>query len=269
MKNIILLALAAMPLLATAQVADSSKRLVKLEGGVNFRDLGGYKTTNGKTVKWGKMYRSADISKLTDTDMQKLAASHINTVIDLRETKEAQKAPDRLLPYADYTLCAASEDVGDFMSMLKYTKSGDSLMTSFYGKIDHYEVKYKPMFQKLLDMQDTSALVFHCSAGKDRTGVGAALILTALGVPYKTVENDYLASAVYRKEANKAMTQMMVKQYGLDEKMVNDMMGVKPAYLEASFNAIRKQYGSVDAFFKQVLGLGDAELKQLRAKYTM
>lgn len=268
MKKIILLAATVMPLMATAQVADSSKRLVKMEGAINFRDVGGYRTANGKTVKWGKVYRSADVSKLTDNDLQQLAGRHINTVIDLRETNEAAKAPDHLLPYTDYTLSAASEDVNGFAAMMK-AENGDSLITSFYSKIDHFDLKYKAMFHKLLVLPDTSALMFHCTAGKDRTGIGAALFLTALGVPYATIEQDYLATDVYRAKYNEQMIGAMAKQYGVKESVLRSMMGTKPAYLKAAFDAIYKQYGTMDVFFQQVLGLGNAELKQLKAKYTM
>ncbi|UYQ91930.1 tyrosine-protein phosphatase [Chitinophaga horti] len=268
MKKMILLALTAMPFVAVAQIADSAKRAVKLQGAINFRDVGGYRTANGKTVKWGKVFRSADVSRLTDSDLQVMAARHINTIIDLRETKEAAKAPDRLLPYTDYTLSASSEEVGDFMAAMRNLERGDSLMTTFYSKIDHFETKYKAMFQKLLVLPDTSALMFHCTAGKDRTGVGTALFLNALGVPYATIEKDYLATDYYRAGANDQAI-AMVKQMGIKEQVMKDMMGVRPEYLQATFNAIRKQYGTMDVFYKQVLGLGSAELKQLKAKYTL
>lgn len=257
----------ALPVMAKAQVADSSKRVVKVEGATNFRDAGGYKTTDGHIVKWGKVYRSAEINKLTDADMQLMADRHIYTVVDFRGTAESQKAPDRLLPGADYILCPqGSETLAGWQGLIMTLDNGDSLMTSFYSNIDSFGAKYKPFFQKLLQLSDTGALMFHCTAGKDRTGIGNALFLSALGVPYETIMADYLASNVYRQAENEKMVQMMT-QYHIKEAVAHDISGVKRAYLQATFDAINKQYGSVENFLKVVMGLDKSEIKILKKKY--
>ena len=116
-------------------------------------------------------------------------------------------------------------------------------------------------------MPDTSALLFHCTAGKDRTGMGAALLLYALGVPKATIMQDYLATNTYRAAENEQAAKAMVAYMHVSEKVANDMMAAKPAYLEATFNAIEKRYGSVNKFLTKEIGLDKAKMKTLKAKY--
>ncbi|WP_315823779.1 tyrosine-protein phosphatase [Paraflavitalea speifideaquila] len=133
MKQLIVITIFILPLLATAQLADSSKRLVPMQDALNFRDAGGYTTQNGKQVVWGKVFRSADISKLTDTDLQLMAGKHIYTVIDFRGVKESAAAPDKLLPATDYTLCPAGSDgLPDMRQIAQLIKQG-GFLEKFYG----------------------------------------------------------------------------------------------------------------------------------------
>ena len=129
-----------------AQVADSAKRVVPVKGAINFRDAGGYETKDGHHVKWGKVYRSAAINKLTDADLQLLNARHINTVVDFRGHDESAKAPDRLLPNTNYTLCpAGSDSVGNMMQNAAALKTGDSLMEAFYTSTQYFVARYASM----------------------------------------------------------------------------------------------------------------------------
>src|ERR1700753_81934 len=139
-----------------AQVADSAKRHVVLQGAANFRDLGGYTTTDGHHVKWGEVYRSADISKLTDADLAELKKRNITYDVDLRGHQESAKAPDKLNPRTDYILCPAGSDNinwGKEMSTLKGSQ-GDSLMESYYSNTQYLTDRYKPFFDKLLTVPD-------------------------------------------------------------------------------------------------------------------
>src|SRR5580704_6801184 len=114
-----------------AQVADSAKRHVVLQGAANFRDLGGYETADGHHVKWGEIYRSADISKLTDSDLAVLKNRNISYDVDLRGHREQAQAPDRMNPGTDYILLPAGSDgIGDWMKSITHVKgnAGDSLM---------------------------------------------------------------------------------------------------------------------------------------------
>jgi protein-tyrosine phosphatase len=244
-----------------AQVADSAKRKVELKGAVNFRDLGGYATADGHHVKWGKVYRSADMSKLTDQDLTVLSSRKI-------AYEESKKAPDRLNPNTDYILCpAGSDSVGNMMQSFKGKTSGDSVMEAYYSNTKYLADRYKPFFGKLLNLPADKGLVFHCSAGKDRTGIGAALLLYSLGVPYNTIVNDYEASNYYRAAENEKMVKSMVKYMQINEGVAKDVLSVKKQYLEATFTAIKQQYGSVDKYLKTQIGLSDADIKSLKKKF--
>jgi len=254
---------------AMAQVADSTQRHVVLKGAANFRDLGGYQTTDGHHVKWGEIYRSADISKLTDSDLVVLKNRNINYDVDLRGHQEAQQAPDRLNPGMDYILLPAGSDgLNNWMKSITKVKGsgGDSLMIIFYSNIDSLALRYKPFFDKLLALPQGQALVFHCTAGKDRTGIGAALLLYSLGVPYETIVNDFLATNYYRKGVNAKMTGQMAAMH-IDPEVAKTMLSVKKEDLDATFSAITKRYGSVDIYLKTQIGLDDEKIALLKKKF--
>jgi protein-tyrosine phosphatase len=261
-----------LPFALQAQIADSIIRKVPLQGAMNFRDIGGYQTQNGKHVKWGKIYRSAEINKLTDADLDTLKSRNINYVLDFRGPTEVETAPDKLPVGATrISLPAGSENVGNkiqMMQMMVKASSGDSIMLPFYNNTEPFSKRYKPMFQTLLNNSKDSALLFHCTAGKDRTGIGAALILYALGVDEKTIMADYLASNYYRQGDNQRMKKMLVENYHMKEEVVEEVIGVKEKYLAATFSAIRTSYGSVENFLKTEMGLSKKELKKLRKKFT-
>jgi protein-tyrosine phosphatase len=253
-----------------AQVADSVQRHVVLKGAANFRDLGGYTTKDGRHVKWGKVYRSADISKLTDSDLLVLKNRDIMYDVDLRGHQESAQAPDRINPGTDYILCpAGSDSLGSWQKSMAYLKgkaAGDSLMEVFYDNTKYLGDRYRPFFAKLLIVPDNESLVFHCTAGKDRTGIAAALFLYVLGVPYDTIVSDYTATNYYRKDINsKAISGMSA--YHIDKDVATEMMMARKEYLDATFAAIKKQYGSVDNFLRVQVGLDDQKIALLRKKY--
>lgn len=250
-----------------AQQRSMPTREVVLEGAVNFRDLGGYTTTEYRRIKMGRVYRAADISKLTDTDMEELKRRKIYTVVDFRSEEEAAKAPDRLLPHADYSLLSVgSGNIADLAAFAKGHTAGRDVMLAFYSDVSVFKEKYRPFFMKLLTLPDTSAIVFHCSAGKDRTGIAAALFLYVMDVPMETILSDYMSSNMYRQKENEAIINELVNQ-GIDRQMATQMMEANPQYLQASFNALQRRYGSVDMFIYKELGIGEEAKLILREKY--
>lgn len=269
MKKIIIALALFIPTIAGAQLADSSKRIVPVNA-ANFRDIGGYKTTDGKEVIWGKIYRSAAINKLTDADLILLNKKAIHTVVDFRGTKEAASAPDRLTKNVDYTLSpAGSENLPDAAQMVALLKQGD-----FLGKI--YGVdgakyagdRYRSLFMKLLTVDQKEAVLYHCTGGRDRTGMATALLLYILNVPQETIEADYLASNIYLAKVNKEMFTPLAKMSGLSVQDIEKEMSLRPELLREFFNELKKQYGSVENFLQQELAVGPKEIAKLRAKYT-
>jgi protein-tyrosine phosphatase len=264
------LALPALAQAPTDTVVFNSKRAVKLEGTSNFRDLGGYPAAGGKHVKWGHIYRSADISKLTDSDLLALQSRHVALVCDLRGPQEVAQAPDRLPTGAKrIELPAGSEKIDPRLLMGGKNINRDSLMRAVYTNTSFFQAKYKPMFDELLALPGNEAMLFHCTAGKDRTGIGAALVLSALGVDRQTILKDYAATDVYWQVGREQSLQRMT-QAGMSADAVaavRPLMAANPAYLAGTFAAIDKQYGSVDKYLAAEMGLTPQKRAALRAKY--
>ncbi|WP_222165661.1 tyrosine-protein phosphatase [Edaphocola aurantiacus] len=269
-KQIACAVIISIPFSAQAQLADSTQRLVPVKGAVNFRDAGGYKTTDGKTVKWNKVFRSAAIDKLTAEDMEVISAKKMYTVVDFRGTKEAAAAPDKLLPGAQYTLCpAGSDNLPDAAQMITLIKQG-GFLEKMYGKegVQYFGDRYKPMFQQLLNLNDTAALLFHCTGGRDRTGMANALFLYAMGVPQATIEADFVASNAYLGKSMSQMLSGLAKASGLPQEKIEAEMQLRPELIRLFFGSIKEKYGSIENFFDKELGIDKKGMARLRRMYT-
>lgn len=178
-------------------------RIVALDGPLNFRDIGGYKNNKGQHIKWNKIYRSDSLSSLSKEDEQKLADRRIVVDIDLRSTYEQNAAPDKQWPgvrYVDAHIYSDNpkENKGDnklFRFIHHIPDMGDNFLGKIYQQVllnSHSQEEFAKIFAELIELPEEDALVYHCSAGKDRTGMTSALILTALGVDDDTIAQDYL-----------------------------------------------------------------------------
>jgi alkaline phosphatase len=248
------------------KLATNPKRAVGLQGGSNFRDLGGYPAAGGKTVKWGRIYRSAEVSQLTEADLATLQGLNLAVNCDLRGPQEVQTAPDRMPAGVKYlNLPAGSENVGNASSYLIQVKTAaqaDSLIRASYTNTAHFKAKYQPMFEQLLALPSGKALLFHCTAGKDRTGIGAALVLSALGVPVPYILADYQATDVFWKtEREKRLAQMAGM---MDANRLRPLMAANPGYLAQTLAIINQKYGSMANFLKTEMGLTDDKLTKLQ-----
>jgi len=251
-----------------AQIADSNSRRVNLAGAVNFRDIGGYPTSEGKKVTWGHIYRGPALGRLTEGDRAELYDRRITTIIDFRSEDEAGSLPDTVWQDCKYQRNGAgSEKLSGWAPLLKQLHTGDSLLKSFYGDLDSLGPRYRPLFQKLLTQGKREAVVYHCSSGKDRTGIATALILHTLGVSDDLIMQDYLASNYYRQRENERSVKILTLN-GIEKAVAEDLVMVKPEYIKTTFDAINEKYGNLDAFLQQVMGIGPAEVKLLREKYT-
>ncbi|WP_410879741.1 tyrosine-protein phosphatase [Myroides sp. DW712] len=253
---------------------------IQLEGAINFRDIGGYSTKDGKKVKTNKIFRAAEISTLTDNDLRELEEKNITTVIDFRGTKEASLAPDKLWTDAHYILCpAGSETVnnGDAAEMIKNLKrEGNQFLLDFYGEkgVAYFGDRYRTLFQKLAAKEDTGIL-YHCTGGRDRTGMATALILYVLNVPMETIERDFVASNAFLKEKKKVgesntadMYKDLVKATGLTAAELEAKMALTPELIQTFFAVIEKNYGSVEQFLEKEMNLTEKDLRNIRKKYT-
>ena len=241
-----------------------------LAGGHNFRDLGGYTNRHGQTVARGRVFRSGLLTHLTDDDHQVMNDLGIRVICDLRTTKERAARPSRLPRAPAFAVWERDHvsSTADLVSrMAKPGFGGDDtrhMMTDLYRELAYEQApSYKAIFEKL--SQGELPLVFHCSAGKDRTGIAAALVLTALGVPYDTVRQDFLLS----NGAPGMETLAGSLSPGLNRlppDVAAPLIGVEGVYLDNAFEQLRKDYGSVEGYMQQELGVGPGEIAALRKR---
>lgn len=259
-------------MVVNAQIADSTRRVVKMDGAYNFRDTGGYKTTTGNEVVLGKVYRSDAINHLSEKDLQKIIQKKITTVIDFRGIDEAAKAPDKLPQGTNYLLCpAGSNNLPNAKEMADLMKN-KNFLSDMYGEggLPYFGERYRSLFVQLLTLKPDEALLFHCTGGRDRTGMASALFLKILGVPQDVIENDYVASNYYlaKNPTIKQMYTGLSKLAGMSENEVKDYMELRPELIRSFFDAITKKYGSIENFFQIEMGIGPKEIEILKNKYT-
>lgn len=236
-------------------VADRSLHLPDAD---NFRDVGGYRTTDGHWVRMGLVYRSGKLSNLDAAEQQTLVADGLTRDVDLRNASERSSAPDAIpasvaYQVADVTSLAhgisfASNAVTTLIGALAaglFSGSSDLGQSIGYPFMVDFVGSDYAFHDTLTAVEsNTGALVYHCTAGKDRTGWATAVLLTLLGVPRATVNADYLASNTY----------------------TGDSTAVEQSWLDAAFNEVTRDYGSFDNYLHQGLMLTDADIAAIKAK---
>ncbi|MFJ8753292.1 tyrosine-protein phosphatase [Streptomyces sp. NPDC102441] len=238
-------------------------RLIALEGSVNFRDAGGYRTADGHWVKMGEVYRSDALDKLTDADLAKLRRLSVRTVYDLRMESERSAAPDRVPAGTTHVVADVLAGSPTYTEMPTTPEEGVAMMVEgekFMVSGDTAKAAYRSVFGGIAD-EDSRAVAFHCTAGKDRTGWANAALLTALGVPRSTVMEDYLASNDYRAEANAAALASMPADQAA---VYKPLLDVRPEYLNSGFDEVRSEFGSFGAYERKALGLDAKDIRELK-----
>uniref|UniRef100_A0AAU2JR16 Tyrosine-protein phosphatase n=1 Tax=Streptomyces sp. NBC_00049 TaxID=2903617 RepID=A0AAU2JR16_9ACTN len=238
-------------------------RLIKLDGTANFRDAGGYRTTTGQWVKMGEVYRSDALNKLTGNDLAKLQRLRVKTVFDLRMQDERTKDADKVPAGATYVVADVFAGSGSFQAMPKTPDEAVQAMIAAEKAMVSGEGGKKAYTQVVegIGNDRSRSVLFHCTAGKDRTGWANATLLTALGVPRETVEADYLASNDYRKAANDAILSHLPAPQAA---VYKPLLDVRPEYLNSGYDEVKATYGSFDRYLKDGLGVDARELKQLK-----
>ena len=246
---------------------------IKLHGANNVRDLGGYQTATKQKVKSRLLLRSAKLADLTAKDEQLLVRRYrLKTVVDLRTPAVIKQTPDAKIPgvqllkdpvVSDKTMASVNR-----IAAVSGSKSMVKLYQSFVTTSQARHA-YRQLFLQLLKAPSNRAVLWHCSAGKDRTGFGTALVLTALGVPQKTVYQDYLASNTYNKalisHQLSALKQQGVSRQAIERK--KETLVVQKTYLDAAYEAADKKYGSIQGYLTKGLGLSKQNIAQLKQHY--
>ncbi len=260
--------------------ADDSRH-VPLDGQSNFRDVGGYRTEDGKTVKRGVIFRSGELPRLTDEDVIKLEQLGIKTIVNFLTDIETQsRGADRLPPGARAISLPIETDDGLAAAIEKARRMADfsSMPPSLNPEIHRVLVndarkQYAALFREIAQTQEP--LVFHCSHGVHRTGTATAVLLWSLGVPWDAVREDYLLSNKYREsEVEKRLAQLresLAKKQAVPPAQV-DMTNVEAfyiqqgEYIDASREEILKRYSSIDGYLTDGLGLTEQEIQKLRER---
>lgn len=270
---------ASLALQAQSGALDSYERVLPLKGGSNFRDLGGYRTEDGKTVRRGLLYRSGVMTGLTDGDEDYLADFGFETVVDLRSEEERDLYPNHWARDAgiDYVKVDYS-----MMEMMKSASVGDHGYdpVAMYRQMPYY---LKPQLKAYFDraVAGRAPMVVNCSAGQDRTGITSALMLTALGVPRPQVVQDYVLSTEYRRplvergdvdlaEAaqSNGFARMMLRYADEESEKASPLITEEGIpYLYYALEQIEADYGSVMAFLDEELGVSEEDIATLRSQY--
>ncbi|MBR8740326.1 tyrosine-protein phosphatase [Nocardiopsis sp. MG754419] len=242
----------------------------------NFRDLGGHRTKEGRTVRAGLLYRSDALHTLTEDELTAYHGFGIRQLIDLRSAHERDRLPDLIPDGAEYAAIgvqkteAAGANFVDLFADPEQARLmfGDGAAERFMFDVYRGLVTDTEALEGYRDLveraaEGPTALVFHCSAGKDRTGWGAALLLTLLGVDREVVVTDYVASNE-RQAATDHWMRKLSRHSGLPWSDIEPMTRVKPDYLNSAFGLVDEHYGSFDGYVVDGLKLSDATITSLR-----
>lgn len=239
-------------------------RLLRLQGATNFRDLGGYTGREGRPVRWRRLFRSDHLSRLTQEDYASLADLRLHGSVDFRGLAERAANPYRLPGVVQHSLAIEPTVVQRIEAMAAAERELTApivvgLMEDLYRSLVTDQAgRFGELFQQLLKAQ--GPLVFHCTAGKDRTGVAAALILLALGVSREQVMQDYLLTNEVLKPPELLLSRTPAQALAV-------LRGVQESFLGAALEAIAIEHGDVDRYLRRCLGLTRAARDTLADRY--
>lgn len=268
----------------------ADERLVGLQGQPNFRDIGGYETRDGRKVQTGLIYRSGELPRLTDEDLEKLRVLGVKTVVNFLTPEEIEyRGKDRLPEGVREIILPITGEIADVpdaaAQLVEARKTGDfrQFPPAFNTQV-HEDLatgladdQYKALFEILAD-ESNYPLVYHCSHGVHRTGTATALLLHALNVPWETVREDYLLS----NETRRAEVEPRIEQLedlafsspmsDADRKENSEAIRafyiLQPDYIDASRDGAVEKYGSLDKYLERRLGLNSQKIDNLRNLLT-
>ncbi|MFJ7737050.1 tyrosine-protein phosphatase [Lysinibacillus sp. NPDC097287] len=249
-------------------------QVIPFEAVYNFRDMGGYKTKDGRIVKDRLFYRSAALGKMTEADKERFETLGIKTIFDYRDDHEAQSNPNPAFPNTKYIQIPAKGIHAFEMPTNAEKKMGrqnfykvvnPDMFRDFYAQMPFNNASFKELMATI-QQPENLGLVHHCAVGKDRTGIGGALILLALDVPEETIIQDYLDTNIYLRPMVDRMAQAIQHDFNDKElQQFHALMSAREDYLQAAFNEMDVRYGSKETFLEQEFNLTKEKRVQLQA----
>lgn len=246
-----------------------AERHLKLQGIRNFRDLGGYETTDGRTVKWGLLYRSGNLSQATDADLAYLSSLRLKFVFDFRMPSENRLQSREYATALGTQVCnlpMLSDRIIQMFESATISSPGEQhridaeelLIEMYRCFVTDSKSQCSEIIQTISDPVNLPTL-YHCSQGKDRTGFVSAITLLALGVSRKMVFNDFMLSSQYITPDDEGQISPSI-----DPAVKQSLLKTRREHLEAAIETIDQRYGSVDTYLCEGLGLNEKILKKLR-----
>jgi protein-tyrosine phosphatase len=251
-------------------------RVLPLEGGRNFRDLGGYRAADGRQVRWGQLFRSGSLIGLTRGDWDHLMARGVQALCDFRSTRERETEPVPLSDYPALSYWARDyhTSFADLRALMRNgfgtaTAARQAMLTGYRELPFDQASGYRQLFAYL--KAGRMPLVFNCSAGKDRAGTAAALVLSALGVSRETVVEDFaltneilnLRHALLRHGGDLALDKhaSLAKQ---PSGVITAILHADPEYITTALDSIDARHGSLEGYLRDQLDVSESELQRLR-----
>jgi protein-tyrosine phosphatase len=247
-------------------------RLIDFEGTLNFRDLGGYPTRQGGSVRWGRAFRSDSLSRLSASDWERFAALGIRTIVDLRRPAEIEAAPTRLPDGLGVKVVrpAATDPPPNDPELLGLVLSGrrkrvdtEEVCAVYCALARDYARAFGATLATLAQGSCLPAVV-HCTAGKDRTGLAAALLLLVLGVDEEVVLDDYELSTTYRSGRRMAELAPVLEKVGVRVRDVTPLLSAPRPALAGALAWVRRSFGSVESYLTGPGGLDPSCFGRLR-----
>ena len=244
-------------------MSDFSVRHLNLEGASNFRDVGGYPTSDGRALRWRQIFRSNHLGHLTDADIEIVRGLGVKSAFDFRGVDERAAAACKVKEILVHSLPIEPTVVATLRARLqaRALSSADALeimRESYRGYVRLNTHSFRELFAHLVN--DEVPVVIHCTAGKDRTGFACALILHALGVSESVIGEDYLlTNRFYRRDPASAPD--------LPDEVRQAIGSVNASFLAAGFDTINERYGDLEGYFRDGLGLGARERSELKRRY--
>jgi len=245
-------------------------RTLPVAGTRNLRDLGGYTTADGRTVKPGRLFRSAELVNLTPADQQYLR-DRVHVIADLRTTDERITSPTPAIDGVHNVHLPVFEQKGHDNNITRAVEAAakgeleDAPMLGINREFvtsEQASQAYRDLVEHVLEAPEDKAVLWHCTAGKDRTGIGAVIFLAALGVDEDTIFEDYLETNEHLAEHVENIVNAIEDTTEAD--VIRSFWVARREYLEAAFDEMRIQYGSVDGYLREALGIDDVKRAALR-----
>lgn len=269
-------------------MANFASQSIGMEGIINARELGGFRTRDGHTVKRGLLLRGGSLNKATEEDMERMRYIYgVSHIFDFRTAREVFHAPDIMIPCCRYfqlsTIDPDTEKVGE--NVLPYhaysdlenfllQNASDPMVQKVASKLytsmvfnEFTQLQYASFLQ-IVAHQTDGAVYWHCSQGKDRTGLGAAFLLCALGADRETIMEDYLISGEYYKPLVDSLSEKIIANGGGEEelKVINTFMGVSELYFTQMLDMIDRKWGSLENYLSDALLISPEDTDALRSR---